>query len=206
MGSVGASAAAGCTAPGEPATDDPATNDTPPSQPRISITDFTDLPQDLDVEIVPTVTWSRVTGENPATVSIATTNRGDARYFPSMRTGIHFHPEYGGETSDQPRGLVLRDTEGGLNISGEPWSVEPITSDQGGSGGYGSTGIVIDEDETVTNEYFVLDDETIPDYYRPQQYTFSVPVAVNPDTGADSSDETVQVPWEFTLLVEHDVD
>jgi hypothetical protein len=61
---------------------------------------------------------------------------------------------------------------------------------------------VIAQGETVSTEYFVLDDTTITGYYRPQVYTFSAPVSLNPDANAGANDDRVAFGWSLSLSVE----
>jgi len=166
----------------------------------LSVVSSDNVASEHQVNISPKLTEPGVTEEHPARVTIETTNRGKSRYFSSMRTGLHFHPEYGGDRSDDPRGLVLREANGDYTREGGRWQFEPH---DGGGGGAGLAGVVIEAGETVSNEYLVLDDSTVSGYYASGKYRFEAPVVIRPDAEkGEPSGIVAEFMWGFSLKVE----
>lgn len=164
------------------------------------VVDYDEIANEFQVSIVPSITESTVASEHPARVSIETTNMGEERYFSSMRRGLHFHPEYGGERSDEPRGLILWEAADGYTPEGEKWQREPHND-----GGAGIPGIVIKADETISNEYLVLDDSAVSGYYPPDTYRFEAPVVIRPDAEkGEPSGIEAEFSWGFSLEVTQD--
>lgn len=153
---------------------------------------------EFEVNITAILRESLVTEEHPACLQIETENWGESRYFVSMREGLHFHPEYGGERSDRPRGLVLQHADEEYTATGDKWQLEPYDD-----GSAGLPGIVIDTGETVSNEYLVLDDSTVSGYYSPDTYRFEAPIVIRPDAKkGEPSGIVAEFTWGFSLKVE----
>ncbi len=164
---------------------------------RITVAERDTVSEEHQVSINPTVTQGQITGESHGIVTLETTNTGESRYFSSMRTGLHFHPEYGGERSDSPRGLVLLENDGKYTPTDRKWQHTPYDD-----GGAGLPGTVIDAGETVLTEYLVLDDATVSGYLRPDTYRFEAPVIIKPDAEKGPPSGTVaEFTWGFSLIV-----
>lgn len=172
------------------------------TKPSLEIAESDQVAGEHQMRITATVTTSTVTEEHPARVRVSTTNTGESRYIQSMRRGLHFHPQYGGETSDDPIGLVLFDAHDEYTRTDGKWQFEPY---DGGQGGAGLAGVVLEADETISNDYAVLDDATVRGYFSPGTYRFEAPVVIKPDAEeGPPSGIVAEFTWGFSLKVEQD--
>lgn len=171
-----------------------------PTKPSIKIVESDQVAEEHQVRITATVTTSTVTEEHPARVRVSTTDTGESRYIQSMRRGLHFHPQYGGETSDDPPGLVLLGANDEYTRTDGKWQFEPY---DGGQGGAGLAGVELEAGETISNDYAVLDDATVSGYFSPGTYRFEAPVVIKPDAEEGPPSGIIsEFTWGFSVKVE----